>query len=213
MLMKRMGLIILMGLTFLSFSLTFGQEVYRWVDEQGTVHFTDDLGQVPEKYRDKVQKKEPPKEPPTTQPIPPQSAPPQSAPPQPAPPQPLAPPTGMGVEKGSGATPRQKDILGRGEEWWRAKVNEWNEKLKTAQRNYENTYSEWKSKENELESSKFKPDSVKRKLKAEIKDLEEKTKDWEKQMNEAKDMLENVLPKQAQDYQANPEWLKTEERK
>jgi hypothetical protein len=203
MLMKRMGLIILMGLTFLSFSLTFGQEVYRWVDEQGTVHFTDDLGQVPEKYRDKIQKKEPPKEPPITQPIPP----------QPAPPQPLAPPTGMEVEKGSGATPRQKDILGRGEEWWRAKVNEWNEKLKTAQRNYENTYSEWKSKENELESSKFKPDSVKRKLKAEIKDREEKTKDWEKQMNEAKDMLENVLPKQAQDYQANPEWLKIEERK
>jgi hypothetical protein len=208
MLMKRMGLLILMGLTFLSFSLAFGQEVYRWVDEQGTVHFTDDLGQVPEKYRDKIQKKEPPKEPPITQPIPPQPA-----PPQPTPPQPLAPPTGMGVEKGSGATPRQKDILGRGEEWWRAKVNEWNEKLKTAQRNYETTYSEWKSKENELESSKFKPDSVKRKLKAEIKDLEEKTKDWEKQMNEAKDMLENVLPKQAQDYQANPEWLKIEEKK
>jgi hypothetical protein len=208
MLMKRMGLLILMGLTFLSFSLTFGQEVYRWVDEQGTVHFTDDLGQVPEKYRDKIQKKEPPKEPPITQPIPPQPA-----PPQPAPPQPLAPPTGMEVEKGSGATPRQKDILGRGEEWWRAKVNEWNEKLKTAQRNYENTYSEWKSKENELESSKFKPDSVKRKLKAEIKNLEEKTKDWEKQMDEAKNMLENILPKQAQDYQANPEWLKIEEKK
>jgi hypothetical protein len=208
MLMKRMGLIILMGLTFLSFSLAFGQEVYRWVDEQGTVHFTDDLGQVPEKYRDKIQKKEPPKEPPITQPIPPQPI-----PPQPTPPQPLAPPTGMEVEKESGATPRQKDILGRGEEWWRAKVNEWNEKLKTAQRNYENTYSEWKSKENELESSKFKPDSFKRKLKAEIKDLEEKTKDWEKQMDEAKNMLENILPKQAQDYQANPEWLKIEERK
>ena len=200
--MKKRGLFILIGLILYSV-ISAGQEVYRWVDEQGTVHFTDDLGQVPEKYRDKIQKKEPPKEPPITQPIPP----------QPAPPQPLAPPTGMGVEKGSGATPRQKDILGRGEEWWRAKVNEWNEKLKTAQRNYENTYSEWKSKENELESSKFKPDSVKRKLKAEIKDLEEKTRDWEKQMDEAKNMLGNVLPKQAQDYQANPEWLKIEERK
>jgi hypothetical protein len=205
--MKKMILLSTIGLLILA-TLAFGQEVYRWVDEQGTVHFTDDLGQVPEKYRDKIQKKEPPKEPPITQPIPPQPT-----PPQPAPSQPLAPPTGMGVDKGSGATPRQKDILGRGEEWWRAKVNEWNEKLKTAQRNYENTYSEWKSKENELESSKFKPDSVKRKLKAEIKDLEEKTRDWEKQMNEAKNMLENVLPKQAQDYQANPEWLKIEERK
>jgi hypothetical protein len=200
--MKKMILLNTIGLLILAI-LAFGQEIYRWVDEQGTVHFTDDLGQVPEKYRDKIQKKTPPKEPPITQPIPP----------QPAPPQPLAPPKGMEVEKGSGAAPRQKDILGRGEEWWRAKVNEWNEKLKTAQRNYENAYSEWKSKEDELESSKFKPDSVKRKLKAEIKDLEEKTKDWEKQMNEAKNMLENILPKQAQDYQANPEWLKIEEKK
>ena len=198
--MKRMGLLILMGLTFLSFSLAFGQEVYRWVDEQGTVHFTDDLGQVPEKYRDKVQKKRPPKEPPITQPTPPQFT----------PPQPPAPPMRMEVEKGAGPPPRQRDILGRGEAWWRAKVNEWNEKLKTAQRNYENSYSEWKAKEQELETSKFKPDSVKRKLKAEIKDLEEKTKGLEKQMDEAKNMLENVLPKQAQDYQANPEWLKTE---
>jgi len=200
--MRKICLIIAAGLLFYS-AMAFGQEVYRWVDEQGTVHFTDDLGQVPEKYRDKIQKKTPPKEPPITQPTPPRST----------PPQPPAPPMGTEVEKGSGPPPRQKDILGRGEEWWRAKVNEWNEKLKTAQRNYENSYSEWKAKENELESSKFKPDSVKRKLKAEIKDLEEKTKGLEKQMDEVKNMLENVLPKQAQDYQANPEWLKIEEKK
>ena len=40
-----------------------GQEIYRWVDEKGTLHFVDDLTQVPEKYRDQFQKKEPPKEP------------------------------------------------------------------------------------------------------------------------------------------------------
>jgi hypothetical protein len=201
--MKKMGLLILIGLTLLSFSPSFGQEIYRWVDEQGTVHVTDDLGQVPEKYRDQVQKKKPPKEPSPAQP----------APPQPAPPQPPTPPQGMKSGKELKSTPREKDILGRGEEWWRAKVNEWNEKLNFAQRNYEKTYSEWKSKEQELETSKFKPDSFKRKLKAEAKALEEKTKDWEKQVNEAKNMLENVLPKQAQDYQANPEWLKIREKK
>lgn len=200
--MKRKSLIVLAALLLFS-SAGFSQEIYRWVDEQGTVHFTDDLGQVPEKYRDKIQKKTPPQEPPITQPTPP----------QPASPQPPTPSMGMEVEKGSRPPSMQKDILGRGEEWWRAKVTEWNEKLKTAQRNYENSYSEWKAKEQELETAKFKPDSVKRKLKAEIKDLEEKTKGLEKQMNEAKNMLENVLPKQAQDYQANPEWLKIEEKK
>ena len=198
--MKRMGLLILMGLTFLSFSLAFGQEAYKWVDEKGTVHFTDDLGQVPEKYREQIQKKMPPKEPIPSQPTSPPS---------------IGSPKSMEPEKETESAPGsvQKDALGRGEEWWRAKVNEWNEKLKTSQRNYENAYSEWKSKENELETSKFKPDSVKRKLKAEIKTLEEKTRDWEKQMEEAKNMLENVLPKQAQDYRANPEWLKIEEKK
>jgi len=196
MLMKRMGLLILMGLTFLSFSLAFGQEVYKWVDEKGTVHFTDDLGLVPEKYRNQVIKRKPPKEP-APSPLPP----------------PVGPPKSTETGNEAGPTPVQKDILGRGEEWWRAKAIEWNEKYKTARRNYEMAYSEWKSKENELEASKFKPDSLKRKLKAEIKVLEEKAKDWEKQMEEAKNMLENVLPKQARDYQADPEWLRIEEKK
>jgi hypothetical protein len=50
-------------------------------------------------------------------------------------------------------------------------------------------------------------------LKSEIKVLEEKARDWEKQMNEAKNMIENVLPNQARDYRANPEWLKIQEKK
>jgi hypothetical protein len=195
--MKKRGLFILIGLILYSV-ISAGQEVYKWVDEKGIVHFTDDLGQVPEKYREKIQKEKPPKEPTPSPPISPPS---------------IEPPKRTEAEKEAESAPGQKDILGRGEEWWRAKVNEWNEKLKTSQRNYENAYSEWKSKENELETSKFKPDSVKRKLKAEIKTLEEKTRDWEKQMEEAKNMLENVLPKQAQDYRANPEWLKIEEKK
>jgi len=191
--MRKISLIIAAGLLFYS-ALAFGQELYRWVDEQGTIHFTDDLGQVPEKYRDKIQKRTPSKEPPVTQPTP----------------KPPTPTTGTEVEKEAGVPPRQRDMLGRGEEWWRAKVKEWNEKLKTAQANYETTYNERKAKEQELEAAKLKPDTIRRKLRAEIKDLEEKIKGLEKQVDEAKNMLENVLPKQAQDYQANPEWLKIE---
>ena len=32
-------------------------ETYRWIDEKGTVHFTQDYGAIPEKYRDQVQEK------------------------------------------------------------------------------------------------------------------------------------------------------------
>ena len=195
--MKKIILLVIVGLIVIP-ALAFGQEVYQWVDERGTVHFTDDLSLVPEKYRDQVQQKQPTKEPTAPQPPPPQS---------------IGTPKRMEVEKKVETTPVQKDILGRGEEWWRGKAKEWNEKLISAQRNYEKAHNEWKTKEQELEASKLKPDSLKRKLKAEIKILEEKAKDWEKQMEEAKNMLENVLPKQAEDDRANPDWLKIEDKK
>jgi len=196
--MKKISLIIAVGMLFFSM-LAFGQEVYKWVDEKGTAHFTDDLGQVPEKYRPQIQKEKPLKELPPVPPISPSSM---------EPPKPMEP----GKEAGAVPRPGQKDALGRGEEWWRARATEWNQKLKTSQRNYETTYNEWKSKEQELQASISKPDSFKRKLKAEIKALEEKVKDWEKQMDEAKNMIENILPKEARDYRANPDWLKIEDK-
>ena len=32
-------------------------EIYQWKDEKGTIHFTEDEGAIPEKYRDQIQKK------------------------------------------------------------------------------------------------------------------------------------------------------------
>jgi len=37
-------------------------EVYRWTDEKGTVHFTDDLSKIPKPYLDQVEKKGVPEE-------------------------------------------------------------------------------------------------------------------------------------------------------
>ncbi|MBS3906423.1 MAG: retroviral-like aspartic protease family protein [Syntrophaceae bacterium] len=36
--------------------------MYRWVDEKGTLHFSDDLSKVPEKYRSDAEMRKPPKE-------------------------------------------------------------------------------------------------------------------------------------------------------
>jgi len=194
--MKKISLIIVAGLLLYS-ATAFGQEVYRWVDEKGNIHFTDDLTLVPEKYRGQVQQKAPSNEPPPL---------------QPGPSRPVEPPKTMEPERETPPGPEavHRDMLGRGEEWWRARAKEWNEKLTIAQRNYENAYNEWKAKEQELEESRFKPDSAKRKLQSEIKSLQEKVKDREKEMNEAKNMVEKVLPNEAREYRANPEWLKIE---
>lgn len=37
-------------------------EMYKWVDEKGTLHFTDDLSNIPEKYRPDAETRKAPKE-------------------------------------------------------------------------------------------------------------------------------------------------------
>ncbi len=160
------------------------------MDEKGTLHFTDDLGLVPEKYRNQVQKKKPPKEPSSL----PSSQVPQS----------------VKTDRELELSPERRDLIGRGEEWWRAKTKEWNEKLLNANKNYETAHAAWKAKEKELEESKFKPKSLQRKLKSEMKALEEKVNDWKKQREQAKNMLEKGLPKEAEELNADPDWIKIE---
>jgi len=43
-------------------------EMYKWVDENGTVHFTDDLSTIPERNREGAETRKPPKETPTPKP-------------------------------------------------------------------------------------------------------------------------------------------------
>ena len=43
-------------------------EMYKWVDEKGTVHFTDDLSTIPEKYREDAETRKSSKETSTPQP-------------------------------------------------------------------------------------------------------------------------------------------------
>src|SRR4030042_1411815 len=127
--MKRISLLLIIGL-LLSSPLAFGQEIYQWVDEKGTVHFTDDISQVPERYQDQVEKKKTPPEP---APSPSIRLPQDKAPPEPS------------VEK--------KDLLGRGEDWWRDKAMEWRQKLIKAQKDYAAAQTALKAKEKELEQS------------------------------------------------------------
>jgi len=195
--MKRASLLIFVGLIFY-YASSWGQEIYRWVDEKGVIHFADDLTLVPEKYQGQVQKKAAPPEP-RPSPFPPSTRVPEKGKPGKA-----------TVEKKPESIPVQKDILGRGEEWWRAKVKEWKEKLSNAQKNYETELNALKVKEKELEESKLKPDSLKRRLKTDIKVIEEKVEEWKKQMEEARNMLDKVLPKEAEDYRADPSWVKIE---
>jgi predicted ribosome quality control (RQC) complex YloA/Tae2 family protein len=54
--LKRMAMVLWV---IIFFSLLISQfihaEIYKWVDEKGTVHFTEDPATIPEKYREKTQ--------------------------------------------------------------------------------------------------------------------------------------------------------------
>jgi hypothetical protein len=188
--MKRMIPFIIIGLIFYCV-VSWGQDIYQWVDEKGILHFTDDLSMVPERYLNQVQKKN----------IPGESS-------------PLLPPqkdTQDKTKEVPNLAPERKDLLGRGEEWWRTRAKELNEKLLNANQNYDTAYAAWKAKEKELEESKYKVKSLRRKLKAENKLLEDKVKELERQKEEARNMLEKVLPKEAEQFNADPDWIKLEE--
>jgi len=45
----------------IALALPASAEMYKWVDEKGTVHFTDDISSIPEKYREGVEERKTPK--------------------------------------------------------------------------------------------------------------------------------------------------------
>lgn len=54
-----MRLIILLIMWLAVFVPSSYGEMYKWVDEKGTVHFTDDLSSIPEKYRQDAETRKP----------------------------------------------------------------------------------------------------------------------------------------------------------
>jgi len=55
--MQKTVLIAALIISLLMIPFLVHTEVYRWVDEKGTVHFTDDNSRVPEKYGQQVEKR------------------------------------------------------------------------------------------------------------------------------------------------------------
>ena len=189
--MKRASLFFLIGIVLAS-SLVSAQAIYRWVDEKGSIHFTDDSSLIPEKYREQIKTEKIPAEPPPSAP----RAQPQAVP--------TGPPSVKATEPSSG----RKDVLGRGEDWWKAQAKMWKEKLQNAQKNTETANTAVQAKQKEIDDAKFKPDSYKRKLEAEKKVLRDKANESAKQVDEAKNMLETGLVRQAEEYLADPGWVK-----
>ncbi len=174
--MKRILLV-----TFLMvFASLSHAEVYKWVDEKGGVHFTDDYDQVPQKYRNVIEKQE-------------------------------GLFSGGKDDKKETASSEKKeairtDRLGRGEDYWKGRVEEWNKKLKLAQQRIETLrgkYNELTEKFNQSKSSVERSN-----LRMERDQIKKEIDDHRAQIEEAKVMLEKKIPEEAELFKAKPEWVK-----
>jgi chromosome segregation ATPase len=155
-------------------------QLYKWVDEKGTVHFTDDITQIPERHRRTVEEREVEEEKIETK------------------------ETGEAPQKKQPDS--DKDRLGRGEEYWKARVEESRKKLESLQEKVESLrlkYNELTEKYNTSKSS-----AERAMIRNDREQIRNQMDELRLQIGETKEMLEKKIPEEASLYRAKPEWVK-----
>jgi len=174
--MKTLTLILL----FLFTATLSYAEVYKWVDEKGIVHFTDDITQIPEKHRRAVEHREATEEKIETK------------------------EEGQAPEKKQ--TDSYKDRLGRGEEYWKGRVEESRKKLQSLQEKVEGLrlkYNDLTEKYNTSKSS-----AERAMIRNDREQLKNQMDELKVQIGETKEILERKIPEEASLYRAKPEWVR-----
>ena len=179
--MNKRCLQILLGLyCLLAVSFPHAQ-VYKWVDDSGTVHFTDDPAKVPEEDWDRVEEKKAIKE------------------------EDRRP---SDEEKWREQRVRREptDRFGRRESWWRDRASKWWGQLENAASQHEGVTKKIEEAREILE--KARNDGKRRRYRRQIKHLEEEAKKYKAQIDEARHMLNDVLLDEARMAGADPSWLR-----
>ena len=152
---------------------------YKWVDEKGTVNYTDDYNSIPLAHHDRVEIQWVHEE---------GSSPVQKMTPQ----------------KGEQT---RTDTYGQDEAYWRRKVRPWKEFLKVAEANYDRAHEKFMEKAMELSRLRFGSRTQYKMKIIELDNAKEEMVKYAEQIGEAKEALEKIS-KQAREEKANPDWLK-----
>ena len=158
----------------------FAATIYKWVDKDGVVNFTDDISKVPPSYRNRVETEERKDVKEEVTPRPPQAATRQDEPEE-----------------------IKKDIYGRDETWWRETVHKWKEKLKEATENLQKVEDKFAEDTGRIGQSGY---VSRARYQDKANKFEEEKKKYKAQIAEANQMLEK-LSKEAEESKADPAWL------
>jgi hypothetical protein len=156
-------------------------EIYTWVDDSGTVHFTDDAAKVPEPYWDRVEKKKVIKEE-RQKPL---------------------------DERGSlkrQAKRERTDRFGRRESWWKDRAAKWWAQLEEATSQHDRITSEIQDAQMILD--KARNDGKRRRSRRKINNLQKEDEKYKVQIEKARHMLNEVLLEEATLADADPSWLR-----
>jgi chromosome segregation ATPase len=153
--------------------------LYQWTDDQGVLHATDDLDKVPNKYRNKTLKMEE---------VPSGEEPPQGQ---------------QNITEPSGAGSAEEIDQERKAEW-QQRIKQARQRLADAQRRYQ----ELEQKRNEALVQWAGGASGNIALKQEADRIEQEMSNVQREINDARNQLENVIPEEARRAGVPPGWLR-----
>jgi hypothetical protein len=154
--------------------------IYKWVDEEGVVNFTDNYNNVPSFYRDRAEVRDY-----LTDGVAPAYT--LDAPP---------------LKRAEAKT----DIDGRDQTWWREKVRPWKEQLNQATENYENARKEYMEQADNLAQWRYGSLTQYQMFSSRLDASNTEMAKYRVQIAEANEMLRKLF-KEAEESKANPAWL------
>ena len=164
-------------------SVSYGDTIYKWVDKEGAVHFTDDYGKIPPEYRNQVKTEDTGESQKVATPV--------------------ASPSVTSPRKGDA---KERDNYGQGEDYWRSRVLSWKKQLQEATKNYENVNKKISATTDERSGRVLTPTQLNI-ARTESRQLLEERSKYEDQIREAKEMLQKIA-REAEEAKANPDWVK-----
>lgn len=155
--------------------------LYQWTDKKGAVHITDGLGKVPEQYRQKARKMETHK-------------------------------TGGDVdaspvsEDGDSADTEEADPIDEAaaKAEWKQQIREWKARLESAEQRYRELDEQWKTLYGRWGGAVYAPPETK----LQVEQIRQEMISVQAQADEARNMLEVVIPEKARKAGVPPGWLR-----
>jgi hypothetical protein len=180
---KILVLLVVLGLL----PLVSQAEVYRWVDERGVTHYTDDPSTVPEDYLNDAERLEMPGGGSVTPPVEVLNE-------------------DEEEENENEGILVEDDLKEKDEEWWRGRSEKWKERLQAAYDDYEKVRLKYNSMATEFNAS-TEPET-RDELKAELEKMQAEMESLKADIEKARKMTEEVLPSQAQKAGKPLEWVR-----